>query len=130
MDGAVIGTWDRPLPAGARASTAEPVRIGARRLGVVIENLRLCRDVHYTRPTGVHARWGIGRPVQLGEDEFFLLGDNSPVSEDSRTWPGGPGVAANLLIGRPLLVHFSLRQARLGPLEFQVPDPTRMRYIP
>ncbi len=129
MDGAVIGVWKTPPDGAWSASTAEPFRIGASRLGMVIENLRLFRDVYYTQPTGVHARWGVGRPVRLGPDEFFVLGDNSMVSEDSRTWPGGPGVAATFLIGRPLVVHFPLRQLRLGPLEFRVPDPGRMRYI-
>lgn len=130
MDGAVMGTWEIPSDVGSNGATAEPFQIGASRLGLVIENLRLFRDVYYTQPTGFRARWGVGRPVQLGADEFFVLGDNSVVSEDSRTWPGGPGVAATFLIGRPLVVHFPLRPLRLGPLEFQVPDPARMRYIP
>lgn len=130
MDRTVIGTWTHPPVKPFRSSTIEPVRIGASRLGVVIENLRLFRDVYYAQPTGFHARWGVARPIQLAEDEFFVLGDNSPVSEDSRVWAEGPGVPATLLTGRPLLVHLPMRQIRLGPLEFQVPDPGRMRYIP
>ncbi len=130
VDRKVIGAWPHH-PNDVTYSTSEaPVRIGAMRLGVVVEQMQLYRDVYYARPSGIHARWGIGEPVQLGPDEFFVLGDNSPVSEDSRTWPEGPAVAASLLTGRPLLVHFPLQHVRIGPLQFQVLDPARMRYIP
>ena len=130
MDRKVIGTWPGVPVEEPDRPTDTPVQIGVMRLGAVIEHVRLFRDVYYTHPTGLRARWGVGRPVQLGSRELFVLGDNSPVSEDSRTWEGGPGVAVTLLTGRPLLIHFPSRQIRLGPWEFQVPDPTRMRYIP
>ncbi len=129
MDRKVIGRWPQAPNEGPYPMSETPVRIGAMQLGVVVEQLRLYRDIYYTRPSGVHARWAFSEPVQLGPDEFFVLGDNSPVSEDSRTWPAGPAVPATSLVGRPLLVHFPLRNVRLGPWEFQVPDPARMRYI-
>ena len=129
-DGDVIGRWAHDPAEGPYSASETPIQIGAMRLGVVMERLRLYRDLYYTQPSGVHARWGLNEPVQLGPDEFFVLGDNSPVSEDSRTWAAGPAVPAASLIGRPLLVHFPLREVRLGPWEFQVPDPARMRYIP
>ena len=28
-----------------------------------------------------------GKPITLAPDEYYLLGDNSPVSEDARYWP-------------------------------------------
>jgi signal peptidase I len=42
---------------------------------------------------------------QLGPTEYFVLGDNSAVSDDSRSWPGGPGLDAKLLVGRPIGVR-------------------------
>jgi len=42
------------------------------------------------------------RQWQLGPKEYFLLGDNSSVSLDSRRW--GP-VPAHLLLGKPLSVR-------------------------
>ena len=128
-DGTALGVW--PLEDVAEnETTTEPLRIGAKGLGVVLEQLRVYRDVYYTRPSGIHARWGFNGPVRLGASEFYVLGDNSPISEDSRSWSHGPGVAASLLVGRPLLVHLPMRQVHLGHWRLQIPDPTRMRYLP
>jgi signal peptidase I len=44
----------------------------------------------------VHEGW------QLGPSEFFVLGDNAAISDDSRSWWAGPGLDAKLLVGRPL----------------------------
>ena len=52
-------------------------------------------------PDAMHAT-GIPLPCQLGPDEYFVLGDNSSVSDDSRTWRNGPGLPRKLLIGKPL----------------------------
>ncbi|MEO8497484.1 MAG: S26 family signal peptidase, partial [Planctomycetota bacterium] len=52
---------------------------------------------------------------QLGEDQFFPLGDNSPQSKDARLWSHGshgnyhsppPYVARELLIGKALVVYW------------------------
>lgn len=43
---------------------------------------------------------------QLGNDEFFFLGDNSPRSKDSRLWDYEHVVPRNLLIGKALLVYW------------------------
>jgi signal peptidase I len=109
--------------------TSRPLAIGSQGLGVEIRDLQVYRDVYYTHPIGFRGRWGLDRPVRLGRDEYFVLGDNSLVSEDSRSWPGGPAVPADLLLGKPFLVHFPARRIQLGRWHFQVPDPARIRYI-
>jgi len=47
---------------------------------------------------------------ELGEDQFFPLGDNSPQSKDARLWYEGPDlppyVERELLIGKALLVYW------------------------
>lgn len=46
-------------------------------------------------------RHGVHMPCRLDADEYFVLGDNSPVSDDSRVWPQ-PGVKRSAIIGKPL----------------------------
>jgi len=116
---------DRPI-----RHTSSPLAIGSKGgLGVVLRDLRVYRDVYYTHPIGLDGRLGLGSSHELADDEYFVLGDNSPLSRDSRTWPAGPGVEAKLLVGRPLVVHFPARRIRLGGWEVPVPDPGRIRYI-
>lgn len=109
--------------------TSRPLAIGTQGLGIEIRDLRVYRDVYYIHPVGITARWGLDEPIRLGQEEYFVLGDNSLISEDSRTWPGGPAVPARLLVGRPFLVHFPARRIDLGRWHFQVPNPGRIRYI-
>jgi signal peptidase I len=106
-----------------------PVAIGVCGPQVEIDQVRLYRDVYYTRPIGVRARWGIERPYRLGADEYFVLGDNSSDSDDSRSWPGGPGVPGRLLVGRALAVGIAHRPAGWFGGRFQLPDLSRIRYI-
>ncbi|OHB81732.1 MAG: hypothetical protein A2W31_07100 [Planctomycetes bacterium RBG_16_64_10] len=78
----------------------QPLAIGTRQLGVVLKELTVWRDVYYTQPRW--GRWGLERAYQLGADEVFVLGDNSPISDDSRSWPYGGGLPLRLVVGRPL----------------------------
>lgn len=128
QDGKLIGApvpyerGDEP-PAPLR----RPVRFGAREADVMVEHIGLYRDIHYTRPPD-----GTPQPMQLQEDEYFVLGDNSSVSIDSRHWDR-PGVPESALIGKPVLVHLPSRPLRVewgGKVRrFRVPDFGRMRYI-
>ena len=45
--------------------------------------------------------WSLGR--KLGKDEYLLLGDNPPVSEDSRQWQAG--VSREKILGRVEKIH-------------------------
>ncbi len=92
---------------------------------------------------GRHDRTFDGRPVSLTVDEFFVLGDNSPQSSDSRFWktvnpwvldrmfqPEHPAplgiVPRRLLIGRAFFVYFP------GPFyvgRLPVPNFGQMRFI-
>ena len=69
-------------------------------------HIRILRDLHYTpSPGGV----GVATTVHLGQDEVFLLGDNSVQSQDSRSL--GP-VPVGQLIGEPTHVVWPLETAR------------------
>ncbi len=93
----------RPLDPSWRPSAC-PLAIGSDGLGLTLSDVQVYRDVYYARPLGVFARWGCDRPVTLGPREYFVLGDNSLISEDSRSWPTGAGVPEEWLIGKPLVV--------------------------
>jgi hypothetical protein len=110
-------------------SPRRPVRFGVRGLQVRVSGLKLFRDVHYT---GGGQKNGVDEPLQLGPNEYFVLGDNSPVSLDSRSWPAA-GVSAHLLMGKPFLVHLPSRpgKVKIGRwmAYLRIPDVERMRYI-
>jgi signal peptidase I len=76
---------------------SRPLAIGTRRLDVVIRSLAVWRDIYYTQPRW--GRWAVRGPYQLGRDELFVLGDNSPISDDSRSWLNGGGLPKRLLVG-------------------------------
>jgi len=112
---------------------SRPLAIGVEGLEVEIAELRVYRDVYYTTPAGYRARWGLATPVALGSDEFFVLGDNSPVSEDSRMWATGAAVRGCWIVGRPLVAWPGAIGAGhshpLGRWPLHLPDLARVRYI-
>jgi signal peptidase I len=125
----VFSPW--PMPDDRRSAKEQqraprqPVRFGAAGLDVQASALRLYRDVYYTPK-------GDPTPVQLGEDEYFVLGDNSPVSLDSRRWDQ-PAVPRRLFLGKPFIVHLPSKQmvVQIGESRrhIRVPDLSRIRYI-
>ncbi len=56
--------------------------------------MELLRDVYYLAPARSRLLTG-GDTQPLGDDEYFVLGDNSPVSQDSRDF--GPASASQIL---------------------------------
>jgi len=100
----------------------EPVRFGARGLHVAVNSLKLFRDVYYRKGRGVN---GVDEACELGPDDYFVVGDNSPISLDSRGW-SEPAVNKRMLIGKPFLVHLPSRQGKIeigGRVAyFRIPD--------
>jgi len=85
-----------------------------------LSHINLFRDIHYTSNIS-HSRRGRateGRPFQLQADEFFVLGDNSPNSEDGRWWnppllasrghtpPRAGVVPRDYLVGKAMFVYW------------------------
>jgi signal peptidase I len=133
----VVGIDEQPLgepiflPESAEGPPAPWVervaRIAAKGAAVSVRNIRLYRDVYYTPKNEAG-----GKQFQLAADEYFALGDNSPVSVDSRCWES-PGVPERSLIGKPFVVHLPSRPGRIalgGKVTYvRVPDFSRVRYI-
>lgn len=115
------------VPQSQRAPLKRPVRIGAAGVDCRISKLQLFRDVYYTNKRD-HAK----QTYELGADEFFVLGDNSPVSLDSRVWENA-AVPRHALIGKPFVVHLPSQQKEMNwrgkVRHVRVPDFSRIRYI-
>ena len=122
IDGEPVWT---PVPFASTALTERPSRepltlTAAGRVRLVAPTL--WRDVYVTPPDDAAA-------VTLPGDAFYMLGDNSPVSVDSRRWPIA-AVPRSHLIGKPLMVHLPSRKVD-APLAgwLRVPDIGRMRLV-
>ncbi len=73
--------------------------MAAEGLSVGIRRLQVFRDVYYLDPQGLGRDWSA--PAALAGDEVLVLGDNVPISRDSRHWQQ-PGVPRQSILG-PLL---------------------------
>jgi signal peptidase I len=120
---------DRPsLP--RRDEVIKPARIGGRGVEVIVRNFRLFRDVHYTA-AGRHA---VQAPVRLGAGQYFVLGDNSPNSDDGRFWSDAAGrpltVAEEDFVGKPFLLHHPTRMVAAPDGRFEAGvDWSRVRWL-
>jgi len=158
-------TWSFDLPIEvikSRRPPADSPAIGIEVSGAPVNLYRVevDRDLYYTSYTaqGTPARRSallktssgyVGEPIQLLSDQFFFLGDNSPLSHDSRFWdqidpwvdrryydPSAANhdsrfsvVSRRLIMGRAFFVYFPA-PLRYGPtLPAIFPNFGDMRFI-
>ena len=112
---------------------------------LTLSHIAISRDIHYTEAKFANSpksgRAIEGNPITLRKDEFFVLGDNSPNSEDCRWW-GRPGVGNNgrlyrqgivpreYLVGKALFVYWPSGFRPFAKSRFAViPNIGRMRLI-
>ncbi len=77
---------------------------------VILGSLDIQRDIHYT-PQPADGP-GLKEPLPLGPGQFYVLGDNSPESRDSRFW--GP-LDRSSYVGRPQISVWPWRRAFESP---------------
>ena len=77
------------------------VRLGIRGAATRFDKIRIDRDLYYTSSGSSRSDF------TLGTDEFLVLGDNSPSSQDSRKW-SQPGVPRPYIVGRAFAVFWPL----------------------
>ncbi|MEC9476057.1 MAG: signal peptidase I [Planctomycetota bacterium] len=98
-----ISLPDSEIDSGTRLGTqialASSVSIGAKQCGGTIEQLQLFRDQHWT----LDGNYAISSEYQIEADRYFVMGDNSPSSLDSRYW--GSFARSNLL-GRGFVIFW------------------------
>ena len=89
--------WHPYEPASLTSQpTATPLDISAS-AAITVTQLQVFRDIYYLDKHRSSAEWATAGP--LGADEYLLIGDNVPVSTDSRHWPR-PGLPRSALLGR------------------------------
>jgi signal peptidase I len=107
---------------------------------LTLSHTGLFRDIHYTKVRSPGR--AVIEPFELEEDQFFVLGDNSPNSEDCRWWsqPGraNPGlseyrtgvVPRDYMVGKALFVYWPSGFKPFEKFRFGIiPNIGRMRLI-
>lgn len=130
--------------AGQRLSDIEPRALVFGSGNLTLSHAALYRDIHYldTRPDSRQSvdQAGENNPFTLEKDEYFVMGDNSPDSADSRLWNiegiGNNGnryrtgiVPRDYLVGKAFFVYwpsgFRMGKSRLA----FIPNIGQMRFI-
>lgn len=124
----------RVSPVGLRIESSAPL---------TLRGLRVDRDVHYLN-TRQSVRAYENNPFTLGEGEYFVLGDNSPSSHDSREWTRvGPYlqrlvesgqlqlgvIPESQIVGRAFLVYLPAVQPVDERGRWRLPDIGRIRFV-
>ena len=139
-----------------------PIRIGVTGVAANLQRLRVLRDIYYIAPVSTqpllevndveaprHLRMrSLFSPSEhrdvfskrqgktfdsLSDDQFFPMGDNSPMSQDARLWAGNNWVERDMLIGKAVFIYWPHPYHIKIPFTnrtFPVfPDFTRMKLI-
>jgi signal peptidase I len=108
------------------ATDLSPIGIAAEGgAAIKVSHLKIDRDVFYISESPAHAPEhlrmnDVKSPIKLGNDEYFMLGDNSPQSKDSRFWHT---VDRSLLIGKALFIYWphSWDEIEIGSIKIPFP---------
>jgi hypothetical protein len=98
IDGSELGRWSYVPDQRPRKALALPLALACSAgLTLNARDLRIHRDLYYLDPLNTGQPWKM--PRALGAHQWFLLGDNVPISRDGRHWRS-PGLDQRFLRGR------------------------------
>jgi signal peptidase I len=74
--------------------TEPQLQIGGAGARIRISQARVYRDLYYLHPNDTNQNWSA--PQRVPPHHYFVLGDNPPLSTDSRQWPNAEVPLANI----------------------------------
>jgi len=80
--------------------------ICVRNARVLFKRIDISRDIYYTNDLGTHA---VGKAHEIAEGHYFFLGDNSPESEDSRSFGD---ISREDFVGKPFMIFYPFARFR------------------
>jgi signal peptidase I len=122
------------MPGDTEPGDLSPAGITASGADITVRALRLLRDVYYVASGAASALAGrtpeedyLGFPLEAGQ--YFMLGDNSSASKDSRAWGRLHHVDRRLIIGRAVAIFWPHAipakwsiPLRIGGMEVRLPS--------
>jgi signal peptidase I len=93
-----------------RRKTDTEIFFGAQKADATFQMVKIHRDIYYTNSS----KYLPGHNYKLNDGEYFVLGDNSPYSKDSREWPN-PVMPEENLMGRAFMVFWPVHELRILP---------------
>lgn len=93
--------------AEVRPFDTSSIRFGGTHVNATFENIGIFHDIYYTNLSA--GTWGTTQPIQLGEKDYFMLGDNSRNSNDSRVWKFVP---EKNIVGKAFFVFWPLNNIK------------------
>ena len=122
------------MPGDTAPGDLSPAGITVSGADVALSGLRILRDVYYVASGAASALAGrapeeeyLGFPLEAGQ--YFMLGDNSSASKDSRAWERLHHVDRRLIIGRAVAIFWPHAipakwsiPLRIGGMEMRLPS--------
>ncbi|MBI2471085.1 MAG: hypothetical protein HYV59_07565 [Planctomycetes bacterium] len=93
--------------AEVRPFDTSSIRFGGTHVNATFENIEISHDIYYTNLSA--GTWGTTQPIQLGEKDYFMLGDNSRNSNDSGVWKFVP---EKNIVGKAFFVFWPLNNIK------------------
>ena len=99
-------TYDTDLSSLEGYTKFSSLKLGGINTDAIFKNITISRDVFYTES----GKWGTFDPVEIGEKQYFFLGDNSRNSNDSRYWKFVP---ESNMVGRAFMVFWPVKTIKI-----------------